>query len=264
LVLACGELFALPWPALPLKRGSRLLDAAILGLLPGLGPALWLGTAPDRDCPVGRAEAFLRRAPRSPGGLRLPDGLVNRLRREPFHLIEGPYATPERALQAFREGDCLVFLCHGRGGDRPGLELARTAEHPTGRLTVTDLEAMPPAERAWVVVLGACWSGLEARHAAEDVAGLTGVLFLKGVHAVLAGLGWVPVPLIEIAVDAVVRGLGRGRTSADLALQLRHDLLAFRDRQGPQAAAACWSAFLFHGVPWPAQPAPGGLRRQQS
>jgi hypothetical protein len=261
LILPCGELFGLPWPALPLRRGGRLLDAAILGLLPGLGPALWLGTAPDRDRPVSRAEVFVRRAPRSPGGLQLPDALVHRLRHEPFRLTEGAHATPERALQAFGESDCLIFLCHGQGGDRPGLELARTAQHPTGRLTVTDLEGMPPETRARVLVLGACWSGLEARQAAEDVEGLTGILFLKGVQAVLAGLGWVPVPLIEVAVDAVIRGLGKGGASAELAQQFRHDLLRFRARFGGTAdgASPCWSSFLFHGVPWPA---PSGIRSQ--
>jgi hypothetical protein len=263
LILPCGELFGLPWPAMPLRRGDRLLDAAVVGLLPGLGPALWLGTAHDRDRPIARVEVFLRRAPRSPGGLVLPDELVGQLRRDPFHLVEGAHATPERALQAFQNSDCLIFLCHGQGGDRPGLELARTAQHPTGRLRVTDLERMPPVERARVVVLGACWSGLEARHAAEDVEGLTGVLFLKGVQAVLAGLGWVPVPLIEVAVNAVVRGLRQGGTSAELARQFRHDLLRFRAQLGgiDGGTSPIWSSFLFHGVPWPSAT---GIRSQQS
>jgi hypothetical protein len=112
-------------------------------------------------------------------------------------------------------------------------------------------------------VLGACWSGLEARHAAEDVEGLTGVLFLKGVQAVLAGLGWVPVPLIEFAVDAVIRGLGQGKTSAELAREFRHNLLRFRAQFSGTAdgASPCWSSFLFHGVPWPA---PSGIRGQRS
>jgi hypothetical protein len=206
---------------------------------------------------------FVRRAPRSPGGLQLPETLAHRLRQEPFHLSEGAHATPERALDAFRQSDCLIFLCHGQGGDRPGLELARTAQYPTGRLTVTDLEGMPPGTRAQVVVLGACWSGLEVRYAAEDVEGLTGVLFLKGVHAVLAGLGWVPVPLIEVAVNAVVRGLEQGGTSAEVARQLRHHLMGFRAQLGGTAgvASACWASFLFHGVPWSAG---SGLSSQRS
>ena len=101
LIIPSGRLFELPWSALPLRSGERLIDASIPGVLPGLGMALWsLGAPPTyREPNVG---VILQAAPDTASGLSLPQDMVNWLRGQPVEVIEGTAANHTVLLRLSR------------------------------------------------------------------------------------------------------------------------------------------------------------------
>ncbi len=110
---------------------------------------------------------------------------------------------------------------------------------------------MPPSDHVRAVLLGACWTGLEAHNAAEDLGGLASILLLKGVQAVLAEVGLVPVNLLSCLADAVVAA----DPAVGLARQARSVLLDRRDALKREVTSTPvhpvrWASVAFYGVPW--------------
>jgi hypothetical protein len=246
LIVPSGDVFELPWSALPLRCGRRIIDVSVAGILPGLGLALWSsGTPPisSESC----AEVFLQAAPHPETGLHLSADFLNWLHAQPVQVIEGEAATPQRALETFRRCDALIFLCHGQTAETPFLQLAPPG--PQGWLTSEALYGMLPADHVQVVMLGACWSGMEVRHASEDVEGLASVLLLKGVRAVLAGSGEIPVELIA-HLTAFLAGSRGAPSVADVARRIRESQREYKNGDKAVQHPWLWASIAFHGVPW--------------
>lgn len=199
---------------------------------------------------------FLQAAPNPLSGLQLPSSFLAQLRTQCASVAEAGDATPARALEALKSCDVLLFLCHGKIDGTPYLELAPSTKE--GRLTIHHLDAMPPADRVQVVLLGACWTGLEVRHAAEQVEGLASMLLLKGVRAVLAGTGEIPIMLIASMAAPILVNAHTSGSIAELVQRIRQSQRRFRDelicvaaREGQSPPHPWhWASLAFHGVPW--------------
>jgi hypothetical protein len=257
LIIPSAELFRLPWPAVPLSGGRCLLDATVPGVMPGLGLAVWLSRTGPRERGSGRVEVFLQRFPDAPAGLQLPDEFVARLRTHPVVVVEGEEATPSRLVTSFGSCECLILLCHGLHSAAPALQLSPGPAGESGQLTVHQLEAMAPADRTRVVFLGACWTGLTPEFAADDTGGLAKVLFEKGVEAVAAGLGLVPLDLLAAVTDRLIPVVTSPSRRADIATAVREAQLALRQslldpgrRVLPnEVHPTAWASLLFYGMP---------------
>ena len=223
--------------------------------MPGIGLALWSSETPAS--PGGfQAKVFLQAAPNPSTGLPLPGNFLEELRRQFASIEEAGDATPARAIQAFQTCDVLVFLCHGKIDGTPYLELAPPT--PGGRLTIRDLDAMPSADRVQAVLLGACWTSLEVRHAAEQVEGFASMLLLKGVRAVLAGTGEIYIGLISEMAIAILANAHPAGSIAELARRVHKRQRNFREELIRNAAPNRqslrhpwhWASLVFYGVPW--------------
>lgn len=257
LIVPSGELFEIPWAALPLKRSPslRLIDAAAIGVLPNFGLAIWqtersASTASKSDGKAILVQAF----PDPPTGLRIRKDLLAGLRKLDTHLSEGGAATPETAIESLQRCGFVAILCHGRLDAGVYLELSPVGDK--GRLTAARLDSMPSVDDVRGVLLGACWTGLQIQHAAEGAVGLAGLLLLKGVKAVFAGNGCIPIPIELIArVAQSLVDLEQDDSSAySAATTLQQVQRSFRDglkgNGGLVVHPWMWSSIAIHGVPW--------------
>lgn len=256
LIVPSGELFEIPWAALPLNRtSSRLIDAAAIGVLPNLGLAIWQTERPavGGDQRNGK-EILVQAAPDPPTGLRISDNVLAEFRDLNAHFSEGGAATPDRVVESLQRCDFVAILCHGRLDAGVYLELSPVGGK--GRLTADRLESMPAADGVRGVLLGACWTGLRIQHAAEGAEGLAGLLLLKGVKVVFAGNGCIPIPVDLIAkVTQAIFSLDQDGSSVEsMATTLQRVQRRFRDdlegHDGSIVHPWRWSSMAVHGVPW--------------
>jgi len=257
LVVPSGELFEIPWAALPLNRkpSLRLIDAAAIGVLPNLGLAVWQTERPtSTDQQKSGKEILIQAVPNPPTGLRISNNVLAGFRSLDAHLSEGGAATPDRAIESLQRCEFVAILCHGRLDAGVFLELSPAGEE--GRLTLNRLELMPAADGVRGVLLGACWTGLRVQHAAEGAEGLAGMLLLKGVTAVFAGNGCIPIPvdLIAKVTQTLVRQNQDTSLAERMATTLQRVQRRFRDDLTNQGGSIVhpwrWSSIAVHGVPW--------------
>jgi hypothetical protein len=260
LIVPCGELYRLPWAALPLPDDRRLIDPATIGVMPSLGATLWAGSVDSRWPSPLRTTVFCPTTGLSGPHLRLSDPFLTRLRSPPFVIVPDGQATPSSAMETLDTSEAIVFLGHGRREPTPALQLTRDAVYPTGLLTIPDLGRLSPGgSRPRVVVLGTCWSGLETPYAAEQVDGLTSALLLKGVQAVVSPPGSRPVSvdLLERVTCRLGDVLNTPGSLAGLARTIRSVQRSLRDTLQRQLSGLTaslhplhWAGITFHGIPW--------------
>lgn len=256
LIIPSGKLFELPWAAMPLGiLHQRLIDVAHLGVMPGLGLALWSSALQSPPATLD-AEVFLQAAsPELPAGLMLPPQFIERFRGFRMPVSEGANATPWRVMEALQRRNLLIFLCHGEVDVTAYLQLYPPGTE--GRLTTPYLDHLPPVDHVALVMLGCCWGGIEVLQAAEQAEGLTSTLLLKGVRSVISGIGMIPIGLIAETAAAVLttlKTLGRNgesvRALRNAQLRVRNEPAArgtnFRRHHHPWN----WAALTYHGVPW--------------
>jgi hypothetical protein len=107
------------------------------------------------------------------------------------------------------------------------------------------------------VFLGACESGLEAVHAAEQVDGFASLLLLKGVQGVFASPGMQPVPvlLIEAVTAAIAEAVSTSATLGRVIQKVREAQLGLRkwlqeDSDSYEIHPLQWAGITFYGIPW--------------
>jgi hypothetical protein len=109
-------------------------------------------------------------------------------------------------------------------------------------------------EQTRVALLGGCWAGLEPRHAADDVGGLTSVLLRKGLRAVIAGTGRIPVEVIAEAAKGLPALLPEASAAGTMAVVFRRQVAGHYQRMKRDSARAPhpleWAALVYYGLPW--------------
>jgi CHAT domain len=237
-VVAAGELADIPFAALPLGTGGRLLDRFAVSELPSLSVRRVLRLRAlrqrgDRSLLVSPPAGGLSRAAPLPGA----------------SVLAGPEATPGGLAAALGKGRVrqVRIDCHG-GYDqeehaRSWLQLA--PHGPSGRLYPASLGELD-LSRCGTVVLGACESGMTRRRGRDERDGFVRAALLAGAGSVMAAR-W---PAEDGAAAAVLDRCQQYLRFLPRDVALRKAQLDVYHRTGGTGAElehpgrwACWSLY---------------------
>jgi CHAT domain-containing protein/tetratricopeptide (TPR) repeat protein len=224
IVVPHGPLHSLPFAALPLENGDRVIDRHVLSHLPSASAGRYLAPPPgrprdDRDLRVLAVEVTDESIP----GARIEVDEVRRAFRR-GQVLRGKRATAREFKRAAPDADVVHIATHGMfRGDDPAFSSLRLAD---GWMSLHEVYGLRLAAK--LVCVSACQSGRNWVGAGDELVGLTRGFLHAGAGSLLVSLWPVDDEATARLMIRFYRGLRRGgpidETLRAAMLEVREEL----------------------------------------